>query len=370
MLSCPYSTWLEIDLEAIRSNIHCLQTITSRPVMAVIKANAYGHGQVEVARAAAEAGAAFLCVARIEEAAALRHGGITLPVLVTGSCLPEQIPEAVEYGISLTVHDPDLTEAYNMMARGLNQPLRVHAKLDSGMGRLGVFPEEGLPFIRQIKESKHLLLEGMFTHMARGDEPGVDTTDWQLDRFTKLVEAVEASGLRPQWVHAANSATAIYFPRARFDIIRPGIAIFGLDPSDEAPLPPGFRPALIWKARIGAIKTLPAGHGVGYNYRYISSGNERFAVVSVGYADGFRRRMNNTVLVGGRRVPVVGGVCMDQCVARINDIPEARVGDEVILLGAQGSSTITAEDLARTWETNNYEVVCGLAARVPRVYYG
>lgn len=368
MSSCPYSTWLDIDLGAIRHNVRLLHTITDRPVMAVIKANAYGHGLVEVGRAAAEAEAAWLAVARLEEAVMLRQAGLSIPVLVLGFTAPERVPEAVAYNISLTAHDPELARAFAEQALGLDQPLRVHAKFDSGMGRLGVYPEDGLPFIRQLKESGSLLLEGMFTHMARADEPELDTTDWQLDRFTELVKAAEANGLRPRWVHAANSASTIYFPRAYFDMVRPGIAVYGLQPSDEAPLPPDFRPALTWKARIASIKTMQPGQGIGYNYRYTTRASERIAVAPVGYADGLRRRLGNFALVGGRRVPVVGGMCMDQCMLRIDEVPEAQVGDEIVLLGKQGDASITAEELGHAWGSNNYEVVCGLTARVPRIY--
>ena len=219
-------------------------------------------------------------------------------------------------------------------ARALGQPLHVHAKFDTGMGRLGVFPEDGLAFVRQIKESPELLLEGVFTHLASADEPALDTTDWQLDRFTRLVEALEANGLRPPLVHAANSAASLYFPRAHFDLVRSGIAIYGLQPSAEAPLPDGFIPALTWKARLASIKELPAGHGIGYNYRYVTQKPERIGVIPVGYADGFRRRLGNFVLVGGKRVTVVGGVCMDQCMLQLDDVPEARIGDEVVLIGS------------------------------------
>ena len=363
-----YSTWLEIDLGAIRNNIHQLQAITGRAVMAIIKANAYGHGLVEVARAAVAAGSAWLGVARLEEAVALRQSGIETPVLVLGYTDPLRVPEALAHHISLAVFHPDLAQAFAAQAREAGQVLNVHAKFDTGMGRLGVFPEDGLEFIRLIKEFPELRLEGAFTHLANADDPQRDTTDWQLDRFSRLIEALEDSGLRPPLVHAANSAGAIYFPRSRFDIVRPGIAIYGLQPSAKAPLPEGFRPALTWKARLASVKILPAGHGVGYSYRYITQKPERIGAVAAGYADGIRRRLGNFALVGGKRVSMVGGVCMDQCMLGLDEVPEARMGDEVVLIGQQGDASITAEEIGEAWGTVNYDVVCGLTARVPRIY--
>jgi alanine racemase len=363
-----YSTWLEIDLGAIRNNIRRLGAITSRPVMAIIKANGYGHGLQEAGRAAVSAGAAWLGVARVEEAVALRRARIDLPILVLGFSAPERVAEAIANQVSLAVHHPDLARDYAAQARGLGQPLRVHAKFDSGMGRLGMFPEDGLEFVRLIQACPELELEGAFTHLASADEPARDTTDWQLDRFTGLVGALEANGLRPPLVHAANSAASLYYPRARFDLVRPGIAIYGLQPSSAAPLPEGFRPALTWKARLASVKDLPPGHGIGYNYRYVTQKQERIGVIPVGYADGFRRRLGNFVLAGGKRVPVVGGVCMDQCMLQLDDVPEARIGDEVVLIGCQGSSAISAEEIGQAWGTVNYDVVCGLTARVPRIY--
>jgi alanine racemase len=363
-----YSTWLEIDLGAIRNNIRQLGAITGRPVMAVIKANGYGHGLLEAGRTAVSAGAAWLGVARVEEATALRRAGIELPILVLGFSAPERVAEAIANRVSLTVHHPDLVQGFADQTHMLGQTLRVHAKFDTGMGRLGVFPEDGLAFIRQIRSNPGLELEGVFTHLASADEPAKNTTDLQLDRFSRLIEALEANGMRPPLVHAANSAASLYYPSARFDLVRPGIAIYGLHPSADAPLPEGFRPALAWKAQLASVKDLPPGHGIGYNHRYVTKKQERIGVIPVGYADGFRRRLGNFVLVGGKRVPVVGGVCMDQCMLQLDEVPEARIGDEVVIIGRQGASAITAEEIGQAWGTVNYEVVCGLTARVPRLY--
>lgn len=363
-----FSNWLEIDLGAIRNNIQRLQAIAGRPVMAVIKANGYGHGILEVGRAAASAGAAWLGVARLEEALALRRAGIDLPLLVMGYTDAARVPEAIANRVSLAVFHPDVVKAYAAQAAALGQALAVHAKFDTGMGRLGIYPEDGLAFVRLIKSCPELSLEGAFTHLANADEPERDTTAWQIERFTGLIDALQASGLRPGLVHAANSAGTLYFPKARFDLVRPGIAIYGLHPSAEAPLPDGFRAALSWKAQLASVKELPAGHGIGYGYRYVTSGPERIGVIPVGYADGLRRRLGNFALVGGRRVGVAGGVCMDQCMLHLDEVPAARIGDEVVLIGQQDGAAITAEEIGAAWGTVNYDVVCGLSARVPRIY--
>lgn len=369
MFHAACSTWLEIDLGAIRHNIGLVQAISKRPVLAVIKANGYGHGLAEVGRAAESAGAAWCGVARIEEALQIRQAGIGLPVLVLGYCPPERTAEAVANHISLSVFNPEVALAMASQARQVGKTLRVHAKIDTGMGRLGVFPQEAAAFIRLISETPGLAVEGMFTHFARADEPLREETACQIRLFNEVVEGLQSVGLRPPLVHAANSAAALYFPQAGYDMVRPGIAIYGLQPSAEAPLPEGFRPALAWKARLVSVKELPPNHGVGYNHRYVTARRERIGVVSVGYADGIRRRVGNFALVGGKRVPMAGGVCMDQCMVHLDDVPEARAGDEVVLIGRQGRAFLSAEVVAEAWGTINYEVVCGLQARVPRFYF-
>jgi alanine racemase len=363
------STWVEVDLGAVHQNVSLLKRITGATVMAVVKANAYGHGIVEVARAALAGGAGWCGVARIEEALILRQAGIQAPILVTGYTAQESLAEAIDSDISLAVYAPEQADIFSNAARSSNSQLKVHAKIDTSMGRLGVFPEEGLPLIRRLNQLPGLEVEGVFTHFASADEPQNPSTDLAIDRFQRLLDELGAANLRPPLVHAANSATALYYPRARFDLVRCGISIYGLHPSSEAPLPSGFRAALAWKARLTSIKTLPPGHGVGYNARYVTKGYESIGTVSVGYADGFRRRLGNFVLVEGQRVPVVGGVCMDQCMLQLDQVPGARMGDEVVLIGQQGDSLITAEEVASAWGTVNYEVVCGLAARVNRFYF-
>ncbi len=363
-----YTTWLEIDLGAIENNVRQLLNLTGVPVMAVIKANGYGHGMVEVARAAEEAGSTWCGVARFEEALALRQAGIKTHILVLGFTPPGRVPEALHHDISLAVFNPDVAAAYAACALDHGASLKVHVKFDSGMGRLGLFPEDGLEILKQLASLKGIEVEGLFTHFARADEPLVDTTGQQLERFTALVQSVEQQGLRPRWVHAANSAATLYFPQARFDLVRCGVAIYGLHPSAKAPLPPDFRPALSLKTHLISVKTLPAQYGISYGHHYYTRDSERIGVIPIGYGDGFRRRLGAEALIRGRRVAVRGITCMDLCMISLDEVPDAEVGDEVVLIGCQGEAAITAEDLAQEWGTINYEVVCGMARRIPRFY--
>jgi alanine racemase len=364
-----YSTWLEIDLGAIQNNVSQLISITGRPVIAVVKANGYGHGMNQAARAAVKGGADWLAVARLEEALALRAAGFNENLIVMGYTPPARIVTAAEQNIRLAVYDTDIIENYCTRLAAAGLKIHVHLKVDSGMGRLGVFPEEGAAFLHWLYTKPEMQVEGLFTHFARSDEPERPETVLQLERFQALLRAVEADGIRPRYVHAANSAAALHFPASYFDMVRCGIAIYGLSPSnivDE--LPSSFRTALTWKARLTSIKMLPPGSGIGYGHRYLTSQAERVGVISAGYADGFRRRVGNFALVGGKRVPLRGGVCMDQSMIALDMAPEAKIGDEVVLVGTQGASRITAEEVGAEWGSIAYDVVCGLANRLPRFY--
>jgi alanine racemase len=365
-----YSTWIEIDRGAIANNVSLLTKITGKPVMAVVKANGYGHGLVESARAARAGGAAWCGVARIEEAMMLREGRLDLPLLVLGYTPSRKVIDAARENLSLTLYDPDIARDYSAAASGAGMTVRVHIKVDVGMGRLGIFPEEVLEFVRFVNDLPGLMVEGIFTHFPTADEPALEYTGTQISRFQKVVQTLELAGLRPPLIHAANSAAALLFPESRFGLVRSGVAVYGLHPSNQALLPEGFSPALSLKSRIVSIKTIPPGQGISYNYRYFTSGYERIGVCSAGYADGIRRRLGNVALVEGKRVHVVGAVCMDQSMVQLDDVPEARIGSEVVWIGRQGNEQISAEDVAREWGTVNYEVVTGLDARVPRIYIG
>jgi len=362
------TTWVDVDLGAIEHNVRRTRQITDTAVLAVVKANAYGHGAVPVARAALRGGASWLAVARLEEGLELRRCGLQAPILILGYTPSAQVESAVRDDISLTVWTPAQVVQAARAAGQVGKQARLHLKVDTGMNRLGAPPEEAFTLAEQIAAEERVIFDGVFTHFARADESDPRPTDEQAQRFYGLIERLEAARLRPRWVHAANSAAALYRPDARFDLVRLGIAMYGLHPSAEAPLPPDFRPALSWKSVLSHVKTVPPGSGVSYGHRYVTARHERIGTVPVGYADGLRRLDGNVLLVRGRRVPVIGRVCMDQIMVQLDAVPQAAVGDEVVLIGAQGNTRITAEEVAGIWGTINYEVVCAIGARVPRVY--
>ncbi|MBN2678291.1 MAG: alanine racemase [Anaerolineaceae bacterium] len=369
-MSDGFSTWLEIDLEAIRNNIRLLRRITGTPIMAVVKANGYGHGAKETARACVEAGADWCGVARFEEAMALRKAGLNCRILVMGYTPPANLKNAINNNISLTIYDLELGETYPRMIKKSGGSLNIHIKVDTGMGRLGIRPEDALKLVEDLSACPGICVEGFCTHLSKADETDRFSTLKQLEIFTLLVETLQQQGMRPEIVHAANSAAALQYPESRFDLIRPGIAVYGLNPSNESPLPAGFMPALTWKARLTSKKVLPPGHMISYGGIYTTQSEEQIGVVPVGYADGFRRVAGEQVLLHGRRVDVVGRVCMDQCMIQISDLSDVQIGDEVILMGDQAGESISADEIARRWGTINYEVVCGLSNRLPRIYLG
>jgi alanine racemase len=366
-----YSTWLEVDLGAIKGNLQRIRSMTGRKVMAVIKANGYGHGALAVARAVQEAGADWCGVARIEEALYLRESGVDSDIMVLGYTPPALIPQAIAANIHVAIYDIEMARAYETLAaspRLGNARLKAHLKVETGMGRLGMVPALVPDFLERMQKNPRIVIDGIFTHFARADEPHAASTAEQLARFDALLETLRRADLCPPMVHAANSAAVLNYPEAYYDMVRPGIAIYGLNPSPESRLPEGFRPALTWKARLTSVRTLPPGHGVSYGSIYVTSARERIGVIPIGYGDGFRRNSGQKAIIHGEMVDVVGRVCMDQCMLQLDKIPRARVGDEVVLLGQQGDRRISADDLAARWGTINYEVVCGLADRLPRVY--
>ncbi len=364
-----YSTWLEVDLGAIKHNLRQIRRIIGRKVMAVIKANGYGHGALAVAQAAAQAGADWFGVARIEEALNLREAGMTQEIMVLGYTPPVLIPEAIQNRIHVAIYDIQMARAYAEAAQTTPGLLWAHLKVETGMGRLGMPPALVPDFLHRFEHHNQIKIDGIFTHFARADEPHAQSTAAQLKKFNQLLVDLRGNDLCPPLVHTSNSAAILNYPDAYFDMVRPGIALFGLDPSPESPLPPGFRPALTWKARLISLRILPPGHGVSYGSIYVTSTDERIGVIPVGYGDGFRRVSGQKALLHGQVVDVVGRVCMDQCMLQLDHVPQARVGDEVVLLGQQGPNQITVNDLAARWGTITYEVVCGLADRLPRLYY-
>ncbi|MGZ3646641.1 MAG: alanine racemase [Ktedonobacteraceae bacterium] len=367
-------TWVEIDLSAIANNTRQIQSLIGPNVriLASLKADAYGHGALKVARTVLQNGASILGVATLIEAIPLREAGIHAPILVFGYVPHWQMREAVRLQLTLTLYSIDAAQALSRAAQALNQSVKVHVKVDTGMGRLGIRAEDSneiVELLHEINSLPRLELEGIFTHFAMADTQDLTHARMQLSRFLHVLQRIDEKHMRPSLVHAANSAATLSLPEAHFDMVRPGIALYGLDPSSEVPLPAEFRPALSFKTQVAQVKDVPEGECISYGCTYITDRPTRIAILPVGYADGFRRAPTNWgyVLVHEHEAPLLGRVCMDQCIIDITHIPHVRVGDEVVLIGQQGRASLTAEQVAQRLGTINYEVVSEILARVPRV---
>jgi alanine racemase len=377
-------TWLEIDLGAIAGNVRLLKERAGRAgILISLKADAYGHGAVQVAHTALHNGASWLGVACLSEGVALREAGIDAPILILGYTPAWQARDAVRHRLTATVFDLGTAQALSRAALALEMEARVHVKIDTGMHRLGVEPEAALAIIREMMPLPSLVVEGIFTHLATadGDDPfALGYSQDQMTTFVRLLDELSNAGVRPPLVHALNSA-ALLGPALRDAslpiqssllgqgaLIRAGIAVYGLDPSSEVTCPVGFRSALAWKTQIAQVKPMPVGSFVGYGATYRAQESGFLAVIPVGYADGFRRSPAHwgEVLVRGMRAPIIGRVCMDQTMIDVTGVPGVRQGDEVVLIGRQGSDSISAEEVGRRLGTINYEVVSAILARVPR----
>ena len=359
-------TWVEVDLGAIRENARTLKP-ESAELMAVVKANGYGHGDVEVARAAIEGGAMWMGVALVEEGLRLRGAGIEVPILVLSELPDGSEAVALAHRLTPTLYSDAGLGRLSAAARG---SMPVHVKIDTGMHRVGVWPPEDAPAFAGRIEEAGLEVEGLFTHFARSEEDEV-TTKEQLARFLEAADAVRSAGVIPRLLHAANSGATILYSETHLDLVRPGIALYGIEPSPGVGAGLGLRPALTWRSQVSAVKRLAAGEAISYGHRYRLKRDAWVATVPVGYADGYPRQLTNVgeALIGGRRCPVAGTVTMDQLVVDCGDL-EVRSGDEVVLLGRQGAEEVSAWELAGLADTIAYEIVTRIGQRVPRVYQG
>lgn len=362
------STVVEISLPALRHNFRQVaRRVGTASIIAVVKANAYGHGAVPVTRTLLTAGAHQLGVATVAEGQELRHAGITAPILVMSGIFPDDVPLLQELKLTPVLPSRD---AVLMAARLVNPraaPLPVHLKVDTGMSRLGLTKEEFLDILRSDWPPT-LRLEGLMSHLASADARDGESAENQLARFRELLDAAKTAGLTVPAVHIANSAAILRFPASYFDLVRPGLMLYGYvnGPADGADL----RPALSWKTRIVQVKRVGAGQPVSYGGTFVTSRPSTLAILPVGYADGYSRALSNRghVLVGGRAVPIVGRVCMDLTVVDASDLPDIRPGDEAVLVGRQGAAAITADDLAAWQDTISYEILCQISPRLTRVY--
>jgi alanine racemase len=367
-------TWTEIDLDALAGNVRQAQQIVGPEVAicAVLKADGYGHGAASVARTALNNGARMLAVACLAEAVTLRRAAIDAPILALGYTPAWQARDTVRHDVIAAVYDLDVARALSRAAADLNRPARVHIKVDTGMARLGLLPDDVAPFMVELMALPGLAVEGIFTHFSVADSAAPENrahTKAQLAAFHRVLAELGALGMTIPLVHAANSAAMLNWPESRFDMVRPGIALYGLAPSPDTPLPAGFRPVLSWKTQVAQVKSLPAGAPVSYGNTFVTQRETRVAVAPVGYADGFRRGPAHWghVLVRGQVAPIIGRVTMDQTMVDVTGISGVRQGDEVTLIGRQGAAEITVEQVAERLGTISYEVVAEILARVPRV---
>jgi alanine racemase len=356
-------TVAEVDLGAVRDNVRALQPATAQ-LMAVVKADGYGHGAAHVARAALEAGATWLGVALVEEGVELREAGIDAPILVLSEFPEGASAQALAAGLTPTVYtDRGLREIADAR-RGSG----IHLKVDTGMHRVGASPQDALLLAAAALEAG-LEVEGVWTHFARSEELDDPTTDRQLERFLGLIDELGARGIRPRLRHAANSGAAIGRAETHLDMVRTGIAIYGIAPGPQVAGLVTLRPAMRLRSRVSLVRGVAAGEGISYGHRYHPSRATTIATVPVGYADGYRRALTaeGQVLIRGRRMPVAGTVTMDQLMVDCGDQP-VESGDEVVLMGTQGDEEIRAEELAAWAGTIGYEIVTGIGPRVPREY--
>lgn len=368
-------TRAEVDLDALHHNLEQFKQALGSDIkiMAVVKANAYGHGAVKVAEEAVSFGVDYLAVAFLDEALELRHHGIKAPILILGYTPPAGVAVARANDIALTVFDDDvLEEAARQYARNPGKNLKIHIKIDTGMGRIGLADEAAaIRFIDKALQTPGVETEGLFTHYACADDGDKTHVREQHRKFRAILEHFQNRQIF-RYVHAGNSATGIDTPELTFNMLRLGVGMYGLYPSEEVNHERvRLKPVMSLKTGVVMVKTLPKGSTVSYGANYTTSREEgeMIATLPIGYADGFSRLLSHKAeaLIGGRRVPVVGNICMDQCMVRI-DGGEAAVGDEVVLIGSQGNEQIPAEELAGKLGTINYEITCMLSHRVPRVY--
>ena len=362
------AAWVEIDLGAIAHNYKEIRKHMQpgAKLCAVVKADAYGHGAIAVARKAIAAGAEYLAVATISEAMKLREAGFTTPLLILGLTKPDSSFDIVDAELTQTVCRIDLVQALSAEAVAQGKRVKVHLAVDTGLGRIGVRPEDAAHFARVITDMPGIELEGVFSHFALADITDKTFSIEQIRRFQEACDAIAAAGIEVPIRHIAESAAILDLPDVHFDMVRAGILQYGLWPSDEVTHPLQLRPAMKFCARIVYIKTIPPGTSIGYGRNFIAARESRIATISVGYADGYLRAYKGGfVEVRGKRAPIAGRICMDQCMIDVTDIPEAKLGDIVTLFG---SETLTADDLARLANTISYEVLCLVSKHVSRIY--
>ncbi|GGH87631.1 alanine racemase [Pullulanibacillus pueri] len=364
-------TWVEVNLDAIHSNIVNLKQYIPNEthIMAVVKADGYGHGATAVAREALESGATWLGVAFLDEAIALREDGIKAPILVLGWTRPSDIDLAVRFNISLTVFQKEWIETA-LKSYQSKLPAFIHLKCDTGMGRIGVRTDQELEsVVKAVEKDNRFVIEGVFTHFATADEPDETYFNQQYGRFQEMLQSLKKFGVNPNIVHCGNSATGLKHPEKLFNMVRYGISLYGLSPSVEMKekLPFALKEAFSLKTRLVHVKALEAGESVSYGATYTAAKPTWIGTLPVGYADGWLRKLAKVpLLIEGKRLPVVGRICMDQLMCQLDKAYP--IGQEVTLIGTSGGECVSVDDIAGCLDTINYEITCMINRRVPRIY--
>jgi alanine racemase len=368
-----YRVWAEIDLDAMTRNLAVIRRKAGPGVriMLVVKADAYGHGAVAVANHAVRCGVAALGVGTSAEALELRASGIRVPILVLGTIIEDEARDCLRHGIELALHSSDRCALLQDLAKRLGLKARVHLNVDTGMGRLGVLPGKAIDLLRAIRAASHLELAGVMSHVSAPEGAFSATTAEQARLFEQVLKTARKEGLLQGWIHLANSAAVFTDLRPRYDTVRPGIGAYGIL-SPDLPGSGDLRPMMSLRSQIVFMKDLPAGAHVGYGSTWTAERTTRVATLPVGYDDGVSWRLSNTgeVLVGGRRAPVIGRISMDYTTIDVTQVPGAKVGDLVTLIGTDGGETITVDEIARLAGTISYEIVCAVGKRVRRTYVG
>ncbi len=367
-------TWAEVDLDAIAHNMREIRKITnpSSQIMAVVKADAYGHGFLEVTRTLLENGADRLAVAVLQEGKQLRSRGVTVPILILGASGNDSIEDLINFDITPSVFTYEFAKALSYEAERKEKVTKIHIKIDTGMSRIGYLAgdnnEEIADEIIKISRLPYIEIEGIFSHFAASDEYDASYTHLQFDRFTDVCRRLESKGLNIPIKHICNSAGIMMYPEMHLDMVRPGVILYGMYPSDEVDKSRlDLIPAMTLKSTITHVKEVEAGRGVSYGREYITNGVTKIATVPIGYADGYLRRLakEGKMLVNGVKVPIIGRICMDQCMIDVTNVNNTDRGDEVIIFGREG---VTIDDLAKWLDTINYEVACVIGKRIPRIY--
>ena len=366
-----HTTYATVDLASLTHNLSQIRERLSHDctIMAVVKANAYGHGAVEVSRALVRAGVARLAVASVHEGVALREAGITAEILVLVDLFDTHLQDLVDHRLTPVITEPRLLPALAKAAEPLNQPFPIHIKVDTGMGRLGFSPSELATLFNALPGWKSLRIEGFMTHLADSDGDDPSHTEQQLKTFRGLLEQVAQRGVTLRFVHVANSAAIVRYPQSHFSLVRPGIMLYGYHTLPETVACPSLRPVMSLHTKVMQLRTIKPGETVSYNRTFVAKRISTIAVLPVGYADGYSRQLSNKgfVLIDGKRAPIVGLICMDMTMVDVTDIPAVRVGDSVTLIGRQGEEAIWADELAACTGTIPYEVLCAIGPRIPRV---